>query len=65
MIDLDADPFEQHNLSTRFPEKVKSLENEWNRWAETHLVLPLEDKPWHERIDFYKNLNDDQSGREE
>ncbi len=65
LIDLDADPFEQHDLSTRFPEKVKSLENEWNRWAETHLVLPLEDKPWHERIDFYKNLNDDQSGHEE
>ena len=65
LIDLDADPFELHDLSACYPEKAKSLEREWNAWAESHQVFPLEDKPWHERIRFYKERNGDQSGKEE
>lgn len=65
LINLDTDPFEQTDLSTRYPEKVKSLESEWNQWAEENHVFPLEDKPWSQRIDYYKQQNSDQSGLEE
>lgn len=65
LINLDTDPFELKDLSGQYPEKVKSLEHEWNLWAENHKVFPLEDKPWHERIDFYKKQNGDQSGKED
>lgn len=64
LINLDTDPFEQEDLSARYPERVKTLEGEWNAWAESHKVFPLEDKPWHERIKYYKELNEDQSGKE-
>lgn len=65
LVDLSVDPFEQKDLSARYPEKVKALEHEWNVWAETHKVLPLEDKPWHEHIKYYKDLYEDQSGKEQ
>lgn len=65
LINLDTDPFELEDLSGRYPEKVKSLEHEWNLWAESHKVFPLEDKPWHERIGFYKKQNGNQSGKED
>lgn len=62
LIDLEKDPFETTDLSTRYPEKAKALENEWNAWARQMHVFPLEDKPWGERIDFYRKRNSDQSG---
>lgn len=65
LINLDTDPFEENDLSSTYPEKMKALEQEWDRWAEENRVLPLEDKPWNERIEYYKKLNSDQSGREE
>ena len=65
LVDLSVDPFEQKDLSARYPEKVKALEHEWNVWAETHKVLPLEDKPWHEHIKYYKDLYEDQSGKKQ
>lgn len=65
LVNLSVDPFEQKDLSARYPEKVTELEHKWNVWAETHKVLPLEDKPWHEHIKYYKDLYEDQSGREQ
>lgn len=65
LVNLALDPFEQQDLSARYPDQVKALEETWNRWAETHKVLPLEDKPWHKRIEYYKTLNSDQSGQDE
>ena len=65
LINLSTDPFETKDLSTRYPEKTRELEEMWNYWAETHRVLPLENKTWTERINYYKELNPDQSGREE
>ena len=61
---MTADPFELTDLSEHYPEKVKILESKWNTWARTHKVLPLENKPWHERIKYYKELYTDQSGKE-
>lgn len=62
LIDLAADPFEENDLSARYPEKVKSLEKKWNRWAERQHVFPFEYRPWTERIRYYKSLYPDQSG---
>lgn len=62
LINLETDPFETYNLSTQYPEKVEELESKWIEWANTHKVFPLENKPWTERINFYKTKNSDQRG---
>lgn len=62
LIDLKTDPFETTDLSAKYPEKVEELESKWIEWANTHKVFPLEDKPWTERINFYKEKNADQRG---
>lgn len=64
LVDLDTDPFETKDLSEQYPRKREELERQWNEWAETHSVLPLEDKPWAKRIDYYKQLYPDQRGEE-
>lgn len=62
LINLETDPFETYNLSTQYPEKVEELESKWIEWANTNKVFPLENKPWTERINFYKTKNSDQRG---
>lgn len=62
LFDLEADPFETADLKEREPQRAAGLEASWNRWAETHNVLPLEDKKWTQRINYYKQLNPDQDG---
>lgn len=63
LINLSSDPFEEKDLSAQYPEKVRTLEKKWNRWAEQQHVFPFEYRPWGERIKYYKTLNPDQSGR--
>ena len=65
LINLQTDPFETTDLASQYPEKVKALEHEWNQWAQRVHAFPLEDKPWGQRIEFYRNLNSDQSGQSE
>ena len=43
--------------------KVEELESKWIEWANTHKVFPLENKPWTERINFYKAKNSNQTGK--
>lgn len=62
LINLDEDPFEIKDLASKYPEKVEELENKWVEWANTHKVFPLENKPWTERLNFYKAKNSDQRG---
>lgn len=62
LIDLDKDPFETHDLSATYPDKVEELESKWIEWANTHKVFPLEDKTWTERINFYHEKNSYQKG---
>lgn len=62
LIDLDNDPFETMDLASEYPEKVEELEAKWIEWGNTHKVFPLEDKPWTERLDFYKSQNPNQRG---
>ena len=62
LIDLSRDPFETADLSREYPEKAARLQAEWEEWAKTHHVLPLENKPWGKRIQYYKEKNPDQDG---
>ncbi|WP_455587253.1 arylsulfatase [Bacteroides sp.] len=62
LINLSTDPFEEHDLSAQYPEKVKALEKKWNRWAEQQHVFPFEYRPWTERINYYKGLYPNQRG---
>lgn len=64
LINLDKDPFETKDLSKQYPEVYKKLLAKWTDWAKTHKVFPLEDKPWTERINYYKGLNPIQDGRD-
>lgn len=57
LINLQTDPFEVKDLSGQYPKLVRKLEKRWNQWAKSHNVFPLEDKPWSERIDYYRNLD--------
>lgn len=63
LIDLTNDPFEENDRAALYPQKVKELEGKWNKWAEQHNVFPFEYRPWTERINYYKSLNPDQSGK--
>ena len=54
LYDLNADPYEQDDLSALRPDKVKELEVKWTGWAKESDVFPLEDLPWGERIRHYK-----------
>ncbi|MGC6430187.1 MAG: arylsulfatase [Jejuia sp.] len=56
LINLKTDPFELHDVSKNFPNKVLELESEWNTWAKNNNVLPLENKPWNTRINYYNSL---------
>lgn len=62
LIDLSTDPFETHDLSSKYPEKVEELEAQWIDWANTHKVFPLENRTWTERINFYHQKNPYQKG---
>lgn len=53
LYDLAEDPFEQHDLADRMIEKRRELAEQWKRWAESNDVLPLERRPWGERIRHY------------
>ncbi len=62
LIDLEKDPFEQHNIAVNYPDKVIELEQKWNDWATENNVFPLEEREWTDRIKHYKKLNPDQDG---
>ena len=64
LFNLLQDPFEQNDLSARYPDRVKTLEKKWNQWAEKQQVFPFEYRPWTKRINYYKSLYPDQSGKD-
>ena len=44
LYDMDADRTELNDLASRQPERVKSMADAWQKWAEASNVLPL--CPW-------------------
>lgn len=41
LFNLLQDPFEQNDLSARYPDRVKTLEKKWNQWAENNRYFLL------------------------
>lgn len=62
LINLKNDPYEQHDLTAHFPDKVFELETKWNNWAVKNNVLPIEERSWNDRVKYYSELNPDQDG---
>lgn len=62
LINIAEDPFETTDLAEKYPEKVRDLENKWNKWAENHKVLPMVDLGWGEHIRYFKERYPDQDG---
>lgn len=56
LVNLADDPFEMRDLAADNPKKRDELEAKWMAWAEANDVLPLETRPWSERIKYYNNL---------
>ena len=44
LYDIDADRSEMHNLADQHPDRVKTMADAWQKWAETNDVLPLDDR---------------------
>jgi arylsulfatase len=59
LYDLSKDPFEEDDLSSKMPSKKTELEEKWTAWAKENNVFPLESRPWHERINYYRGIQPD------
>ena len=44
LYDIEADRTEMHDLSAKEPERAKAMAAQWEHWAQTHNVLPM--NPW-------------------
>jgi arylsulfatase len=44
LYDMEADRSEMHDLAASEPERVKTMSEQWQQWAERAQVLPL--NPW-------------------
>jgi arylsulfatase len=41
LYDMEVDGTEMHDLAAKEPQRVKTMADQWQQWAETHKVLPL------------------------
>jgi arylsulfatase len=44
LYDIDADRSEMNDLASKHPDRVKTMADAWQKWAETTDVLPLNDR---------------------
>ncbi|MEJ7691494.1 sulfatase-like hydrolase/transferase, partial [Daejeonella sp.] len=56
LFDLDADPSEMSNLSAKFPERVSTMYNSWEKWAKSIGAFPLDTRNYGARMDAYKRI---------
>jgi arylsulfatase len=58
LYDLDADPTEINDLSGKFPERVKTMYDDWMQWAKRVEAFPFDTREYNERIQAFKrNVN--------
>jgi len=50
LYDMEADRSELHDLAGEHPERVKAMAEKWYRIALSTDVIPLDGRPWNERI---------------
>lgn len=58
LYNLEVDPIELHDLSTREPERVRRMYAEWQEWGEKVGVFPLDTRQYGQRAQAYRrNIN--------
>ena len=50
LYDLAADRTETNDLAASQPDRVERMAANWQQWAQRCDVLPLDGRPWDERI---------------
>lgn len=60
LYDMETDPTELNDLSEKYPERVKSMFDAWERWAERVHAYPLDSRGYGERQGIFKrHINGD------
>lgn len=54
LFDMDADPSEMHNLSSKYPERLNSMFNSWMKWAKNIGAFPLDTREYGVRMQAYR-----------
>ena len=54
LFDMDADPTEMHNLSSRHPERVQTMYDAWLKWAQKIGAFPLDTRKYGTRMETYR-----------
>jgi arylsulfatase len=50
LYDMEEDRSEINNLVNEYPQLVSELSEAWERWAESHMVYPLDGRDWDSRL---------------
>ena len=54
LYDMEADPTEMNDLSSEYPERLKSMYAKWQKWAESTGVLPVDTRNYGARARAYR-----------
>lgn len=56
LYDMETDPSEQHNLASKYPDRLISMFNSWESWAKSIHAFPLNTKQYGVRIQAYRRM---------
>ncbi|MBA4140252.1 MAG: arylsulfatase [Segetibacter sp.] len=54
LYDMDTDPSEQHDLTSKHPDRVNTMFNSWMKWAKSIGAFPLDTREYGVRIQAYR-----------
>lgn len=53
LYDLQADPTEMNDLSSKYPERFQQMYNEWHSWGEKIKIFPMDTRMYNDRKNSY------------
>src|SRR5690606_11692920 len=56
LYDMERDPIEMKDLSSRYPDRVKEMYTDWRRWAESIGAFPLDTREYNVRMRAYRRF---------
>lgn len=62
LYDVSTDPFEQSDLASNEPDRVRNMAKIFDQWTNKMQAKPLHYEGWKARIKKYKKINPEQSG---